>query len=157
MPSPSYLYTPVILVNGSADANMVRSYIGIARNNPNNVSLSDADLFSDIYCGHAEIFVSQKVQAQSANGVPSITNIMAGTGGATANDRNELRAAVVAYICSLYEVGIKINVPTSVTEGRQTVDNGGIGDNWEVIRERALEDCAACLKRLTNWRPWPSI
>lgn len=139
-----------LILTTTDDYDAVRGYLGVDEN-----VISDTILASFVFIGVAEAIITKAIANQSASGVPSVSVILAQTSPATSADLIFLKAATAAYAAYLFTPSSPNAVNTSVTDGDQTIDLGGIGAQWIEQGEKALMQCEFYLTQLTNWPDTP--
>jgi hypothetical protein len=136
-----------VILTSTSDYDQVRGYLGV-----DDLTLPDDIIAGFMFDGVAEARITKLIAAQASNGVKSVAQILAAeqaTSGTT--DYIFLKAAVAAYVAYLFTHGSTNAVNTSVSDGAQTIDLGGIGAQWIEQGEKALEQVAVNLADLENW------
>lgn len=150
-------YTPVLLLD-TVDFDQVRAYIGLQLG-ANTGELKDLTARGDAFAGQAELQLMDMIEKKRVllPTIPTFTQIVLNQSPAVTRDFTFLKNAATYYIAYLYAVGITSNVNTAVQVGEQQVDLGGIGAQWILMRDKALQDADNALKKLTNWSQWRKI
>ena len=136
----------MILTAADGDFNAIRALIG----GVDEIFLSDAMLDSPAYVGMAELFIISKVNSQTANGVRTVSQILALQPDDL--DFKALKSATIYYTAYLTTPGMTNLVNTSVTVGEQSIDLGGLGQSWVTMGTDLLQLAAYALSFLANWQ-----
>jgi hypothetical protein len=144
MPDPQILTDP-------QEINSIRYSLGLEE-----IDFSNPAIQSLLFQGEAELDVLDAVDAMSAatNGaVPTVAQIMADPpqSPATTRDRQRLKMAVANYIAYFFGPSATNAINTSVTVGKQTIDRGGIGSQWEKPMQIAFDRVGKNLSKITGW------
>jgi hypothetical protein len=144
MPDPQILTDP-------QEINSIRYSLGLEE-----IDFSNPAIQSLLFQGEAELDVLDAVDAMSAatNGaVPTVAQIMAEPpqSPATARDKQRLKMAVANYIAYFFGPSATNAINTSVTVGKQTIDRGGIGAQWQLPMQIALDRVGKNLSKITGW------
>jgi hypothetical protein len=132
MPDPQILTDP-------EEINSIRAYLGLE-----SIDFSDESIQGLLFQGAAELTMRKlvnKVSADTGGLVPTVAQIMADppTLPATTDDTLALKIATAIYIGYQFTPSSTNAINTSVTVGKQTVDRGGIGQQWTIQRDIAFE------------------
>jgi hypothetical protein len=135
------------ILTSRADYDSVISTLGVTIN---DFSYTDIESIGFLQSAEAKILDTLAVQS----GVPTLTQIMAGTSPATARDKTHLKAAVVYQLAYLFGPGETNSVDTSQTIGNVTKDLGGIGDQWKSQMEEYQIQCDYHIGKITGFKRW---
>lgn len=138
----------VILTTFPADGDAVRAVLGVEAKN-----FSDTQIQTDGYLGAAEAYITRKVTAQSGNGVPSVTTIMA----SSSDNKTFLRAAVIYYLAYQFANAETNAVDTSGAVGPVQKSLGGIGAQWKEQGVNYLKLSTLYLRKLTGWKHYRTL
>lgn len=150
-------YTPVILTE-DVDYLGIQTYLGCDLGQDSGDFPYEA-IVTRPMLGEAETYITSKINAQIANGnnVPTVDQILNNQSPAVPADLVWLKNAVSYYVAALYCNAATNAINTSVTDGDQTIDRGGIGTQWQQQKMEAYKDCDLALKKITNWLRWRTI
>jgi len=143
---------PPIILTDIDDYNQVRAYLGL-----DPIDFTDDSIAGLLFLGAAELVIKKLVNAAAvitAGLSPTVAQIMDPAGPlapATEDDKTALRIATAIYIAFQFTPSSTNAINTSVTVGKQTVDRGGIGVQWQEQRGIAFSDVGMYLSLITGW------
>ena len=126
------------------------------------VSVSDFsfDDFKSIgFLQSAESKIMDTLEAQPGYGttVPTVAQIMAGTGLATPRDKTHLQASVLYQLAYLFGPGEANSVDVSQQIGPVQRDLGGLGETWVRQMEEYQIQCDYHICKITGFKKWRTL
>lgn len=139
------------IITNPQDVNSIRASLGLEK-----IDFSDESIQGLLYLQEAELDVSDLVDEMAAktNGlVPTVAQIMANPpiSPAVAKDKQRLKMAVANYVAYFFGPSATNAINTSITVGKQTVDRGGVGSQWEIPMQIAYDRVGKNLSKITGW------
>jgi hypothetical protein len=136
------------ILTDPSDIDAVRTLIGLDEGD-----LETGDILNT-YLEGAETYISGKLAGWGVT--LTVSNILAGSGGATAADKTNLIEAVRNYVAYKATPALPIMLNTSESVGPETVDQGTT-QGWQDQAERFLMECDKHLAEITGFKRWRTL